>query len=101
MIILSVDKFVFITFLQGVVHPKQIDVAKELIERIKRSQPDVFEGIKYFDFFTIVPYFKSLGVSCFTFHQVCRSTSTSHSKLVPLIGLFFQANKPLTVSNPS
>ena len=69
MIILSVDKFVFITFLQGVVHPKQIDVAKELIERIKRSQPDVFEGIKYFDFFTIVPYFKSLGESCLTFHH--------------------------------
>ena len=78
MIILSVDKFVFITFLQGVVHPKQIDVAKELIERIKRSQPDVFEGIKYFDFFTIVPYFKSLGERGSTFCHNCLSPQVHH-----------------------
>ena len=78
MIILSVDKFVFITFLQGVVHPKQIDVAKELIERIKRSQPDVFEGIKYFDFFTIVPYFKSLGKRGSTFRHKFLGTQVQH-----------------------
>ena len=49
---------------QGTVHPKQKIVADCLLEKIRRSQPDLFKKgtrIKYFDFFTIVPKFKSLG----------------------------------------
>ena len=52
----------FISFyFQGVVHPKQKIVADCLVKKIKKSQPNIWRGKKYFDFFTIVPSFKSLG----------------------------------------
>ena len=40
----------------------QEEVAKEMIKKISKSQADTFQKIfKYFDVFTIVPFFKSLG----------------------------------------
>ena len=40
-------------------------MAVELLKKIKTNQPHIFEGMKYFDFFTIVPSFRSLGNLCF------------------------------------
>ena len=40
-------------------------MAVELLKKIKTNQPHIFEGKKYFDFFTIVPSFRSLGNLCF------------------------------------
>jgi hypothetical protein len=45
----------------NVIHPNQMKVAKTFLQKIKTSQPDIFHGIKYFDFFTILPKFRSLG----------------------------------------
>ena len=40
----------------------QEEVAKEMIKKISKSQADTFQKtFKYFDVFTIVPFFKSLG----------------------------------------
>ena len=40
----------------------QEEVAKEMIKKISKSQADIFQKtFKYFDVFTIVPFFKSLG----------------------------------------
>ena len=41
----------------------QEKVAEMLLHRIKKSQPDLLKNnqFKYFDFYTIIPYFKSLG----------------------------------------
>ena len=36
-------------------------IADKLLKKIQDSQPNVFDGIKFFDLFMIVPYFKSLG----------------------------------------
>ena len=36
-------------------------IADKLLKKIQESQPKVFVGIKFFDLFMIVPYFKSLG----------------------------------------
>ena len=41
----------------------QEQVAKEMMKKITKSQAEAFENIKYFDVFTIVPFFKSLGKS--------------------------------------
>ena len=39
----------------------QEQVAKEMMKKITKSQAEAFQNIKYFDVFTIVPFFKSLG----------------------------------------
>ena len=40
----------------------QEKVAEMLLQRIRRSQPDLLKNkFKYFDFYTIIPHFKSLG----------------------------------------
>ena len=41
----------------------QEKVAEMLLHRIKKSQPNLLKDnkFKYFDFYTIIPYFKSLG----------------------------------------
>ena len=40
----------------------QEKVAEILLQRIRKSQPDLLKHkFKYFDFYTIIPYFKSLG----------------------------------------
>ena len=52
------------SFYQDKVHPKQEKVAEELLKKIKTSQPHLLQGMKYFDFFTIVPSFRSLGNIC-------------------------------------
>ena len=46
---------------QDIIHPKQQIIADKLLKKIQESQPDVFDGIQFFDLFMIVPYFKSLG----------------------------------------
>ena len=47
---------------QDSIHPMQEEVAKEMIKKISKSQADTFQKtFKYFDVFTIVPFFKSLG----------------------------------------
>jgi hypothetical protein len=45
---------------QPQIHPKQKTIAQELLKMIQKSQPEIGK-FKYFDFFTIVPMFKSLG----------------------------------------
>ena len=40
----------------------QEKVAEMLLQRIRKSQPELLKNkFKYFDFYTIIPYFKSLG----------------------------------------
>ena len=41
----------------------QEHVAKEMMKKITKSQAELFKSahFKYFDVFTIVPFFKSLG----------------------------------------
>ena len=47
---------------QDSIHPMQEEVAKEMIKKISKGQADIFQKtFKYFDVFTIVPFFKSLG----------------------------------------
>ena len=47
---------------QDKVHPKQEKVAVELLKKIQNNQPHLFDkGMRYFDFFAIVPLFRSLG----------------------------------------
>ena len=49
------------TLFQESIHPMQEQVAKEMMKKITKSQAEAFQNIKYFDVFTIVPFFKSLG----------------------------------------
>ena len=40
----------------------QEKVAEMLLQRIRKSQPELLKKkFKFFDFYTIIPYFKSLG----------------------------------------
>ena len=49
---------------QDKVHSKQEKVAEELLKKIKNNQPHLFnKSMRYFDFFAIVPLFRSLGKS--------------------------------------
>ena len=42
----------------------QEKVAETLLHRIRKSQPELLKNkFKYFDFYTIIPYFKSLGTT--------------------------------------
>ena len=65
----------------------QEQVAKEMMKKITKSQAEAFQNIKYFDVFTIVPFFKSLGK-----RSLCDSDS-------PLSTSFFQEDRLSTVWN--
>ena len=65
------------------VHQKQVKVAGELFKKIKENQPLLFNKdkreIKYFDFFTIVPSFRSLGKVSFAPMSLISVMSISES----------------------
>ena len=85
MVKLSQFRYTFQILFQGSIHPMQEQVAKEMMKKITKSQAEAFQNIKYFDVFTIVPFFKSLGK-----RSLCDSDS-------PLSSSFFQEDRLSTV----
>ena len=51
------------------IHPTQAKIAKKMFNKIKKDRGHLLKDMKYFDFFAIVPLFRSLGEP----HQnICR-----------------------------
>ena len=51
------------------IHPIQAKIAKKMFNKIKKDRGHLLKDMKYFDFFAIVPLFRSLGEP----HQnICR-----------------------------
>ena len=53
-----------VSSLQDKIHPTQEKIAEELFKKIRDSfkdRPHLLKNMKYFDFFAIVPKFRSLG----------------------------------------
>ena len=71
-----------ISLLQDRIHPTQEKIAEELFKKIQDSfkdLPHLLKNMKYFDFFAIVPKFRSLGKLSFGLKEYTVELSLSRS----------------------
>ena len=85
-----------ISSLQDKIHPTQEKIAEELFKKIRDSfkdRPHLLKNMKYFDFFAIVPKFRSLGKLSIGFYTTLLNYFHLGRQTIERFKSFIESNK--------